>query len=229
LAKNSNLDIISRSNISDSVYHWLKKAIINTEYKPGERITQEAITEKLKISRTPVREAFKRLESEGILTLKPNFGAVVVHLSREKFLEIYEIRELLETAASFHAAEHITDSEITELEKINAKMLSVYNSPQRFMDCNRLFHHTLYRLSKREYLVNCITTLWNLTEPYRLMYISHKGKADTALDEHTQILQALKLRKPADVSEAIRRHLRDVVTTLSSNSTDLLDVKNQEN
>jgi DNA-binding GntR family transcriptional regulator len=229
LAKKSDLNIITRSNISDEVYRWLKKAIISIEYKPGERITQEAITEKLKISRTPVREAFKRLESEGLLTLKPNFGAVVVHLSREKFLEIYELRELLETTAGFHAAEHIADSEIAELEKINEKMLSVYNSPQRFMDCNRLFHHTLYILSRREYLVNCITTLWNLTEPYRLMYISHKGKTDIALDEHMQILQALKLRKPGDVSEAIRSHLRDVVTTLSSNSTDLLDVKSQEN
>jgi DNA-binding GntR family transcriptional regulator len=215
---------ITHENISDSVYNWIKQAILNVEFKPGERLPQEAITERLNISRTPVREAFKRLEAEGLLAVKPHLGAVVVHLSRSKFLELYEIRELLETAAALHAAENISDSGIAELEKINAKMIALHGHPQKFMDCNRTFHLTLYGFSNRDYLVNYITGIWNLTEPYRLMYISHEGKTSVAVDEHVQILTALKQKKARDVSKAIHDHLHDVVTTLSSNSTDLLDV-----
>jgi DNA-binding GntR family transcriptional regulator len=224
LADNGSSLIITRENISDSVYGWIKKAIINVEFKPGERLTQEMITERLNISRTPVREAFKRLEAEGLLIVKPRLGAVVVQLSLAKFLELYEIRSLLETAAALHAAEKITDKNIAELEKINAKMISNFGHPQKFMECNRSFHLTLYGYSGMRYLVNYITGVWNLTEPYRLMYISHEGKSTVAVDEHVQVIDALKRRKPDEVSQAIREHLRDVVTTLSQNSTDLLDV-----
>jgi DNA-binding GntR family transcriptional regulator len=219
---NENTFVITRENMSDAVYGWIKDAILSVEFKPGERLTQEMITERLQISRTPVREAFKRLEAEGLLTVKPYLGAVVVHLSLAKFLELYEIRELLETTAAFHAAENITEENIAELEKINSTMITLSGSPQKFMGCNRSFHLTLYGFSNREYLVNYITGVWNLTEPYRLRYISHEGKSAVAIEEHMQIIDALKRANPHDTSEAIRVHLKDVVSTLSHGNTGLL-------
>jgi DNA-binding GntR family transcriptional regulator len=149
---------------------------------------------------------------------------MVVRLSLEKLLEVYEIRMLLEGAAVRHVGENITDKHIKELEKINSKMASSRNDIQQFMNCNRNFHHTLYSFSKREYLINSIFSLWDLIEPYRLMYFMHEGKQDGAIEEHIQIIAALKRHEPEEVRQAIVEHLNDVVTTLSRNGEELLGI-----
>jgi DNA-binding GntR family transcriptional regulator len=216
--------ILAYSTISDIVYKWIRQAIVASEFKPGEWITQENITGRLNVSRTPVRDAFKRLQSEGLLIIKPHMGAMVVHLSLEKLIEVYEIRMLLEGAAARHAGENITDKNIKELEKINAKMAACRNDTKQFINCNRNFHHTLYSFSRREYLINSIFSLWDLIEPYRLMYFMHKGKLDGAIEEHVQIIDALKRHEPEKVHQAVIDHLTDVVSTLSRDGENLLDM-----
>lgn len=221
--KNKELfPIPTYSTISDTVYNWIREAIANSHFKPGEWITQEAITEQLNVSRTPVRDAFKRLQSEDLLIINPHKGAMVVYLSLEKLLEIYEIRALLEGAAALHASKNITEKNIKELEKINQKMASSRNNTQQFTNCNRDFHHTLYSISKRDYLVNCIFSFWNIIEPYRLKYFKHEGKTDEAIQEHIKIIEALKLREPERVRQVIIEHLHDVTTTLSKDGEKLL-------
>lgn len=220
--------IFTYSTISDSVYKWIRQAIVTSEFKPGEWITQENITERLNVSRTPVRDAFKRLQSEGLLIIKPHRGAMVVRLSLEKLLEVYEIRMLLEGAAVRHSCENITDKNIKELEKINSKMASCRNNAQQFMSYNRNFHHTLYSFSRREYLINSIFSLWDLIEPYRLMYFMHKGKPDGAIEEHIQIIAALKCHKPEKVRQAVIEHLTDVVATLSKDGEKLLGMNDPQ-
>jgi DNA-binding GntR family transcriptional regulator len=217
LKTNNNSPILSYSTISDIVYKWIREGIINSEFKPGEWITQEMVTERLNVSRTPVRDAIKRLQSEGLLIVKPHKGAMVVQLSMEKLIEIYEIRMLLEGAAAKHAGKNITDKDIRELEKLNAKMISQRDDLQKFMVCNRAFHHTLYCFSKREYLINSIFALWDLIEPYRLRYFSLKGKIDEAIKEHVKVISFLRNHQPEEVREAIVKHLNDVVTTLTNN------------
>jgi DNA-binding GntR family transcriptional regulator len=216
--------ILAYSTISDMVYKWIRDAIVNSYFKPGEWITQEDITERLHVSRTPVRDAFKRLQSEDLLIIKPHQGAMVVFLSLEKLLEIYEIRTLLEGAAAKHACENITDKNIKGLEKINLKMDSSRADVQQFMSCNRIFHHTLYSFSKREYLVNSIFSLWDLIEPYRLMYFKHEGKTERGLQEHVQIIEALKNNDPENVRRAVVEHLNDVITTLAKDGKTLLSI-----
>ena len=88
--------IIQYTTVSDSVYLWVKNAIIQGEFKPGEHIAQERLTKTLGVSRTPVRDAIKRLEAEGLLITKPHCGAVVFQLSKERLTEIYDIRILME-------------------------------------------------------------------------------------------------------------------------------------
>jgi DNA-binding GntR family transcriptional regulator len=197
------------------VYNWIREAIVNSYFKPGEWITQEEITERLNVSRTPVRDAFKRLQAEDLLIIKPHQGAMVAYLSLEKLLEIYEIRTLLEGAAALHAGKNITEKSIRELEKVNQKMISSRANAQQFMNCNRSFHHTLYSFSKREYLVNSIFSFWNLIEPYRFMYFKHEGKTEESIQEHIKIIDALRLREPEKVRQVIIEHLNDVITTLT--------------
>lgn len=204
------------STISDIVYNWIKNAILRSEFKPGERITQETITKRLNVSRTPVRDAFKRLQSEGLLIVKSHFGAIVFELSMDKVSEIYEIRSLLEGLGARYACEMITDENIRELTEINDKLTKHRGDMIELMKYNREFHMTLYGYSKREYLLSHIHSLWDLTEPYRLIYVSHESKVEAAMMEHQNILEALKCRNPDAVFQEITSHLQDVVATLSS-------------
>ena len=88
----NNQPLIQYTTVSDSVYLWIKNAIIQGDFKPGEHIAQESLTKKLGVSRTPVRDAIKRLEAEGLLITRPHCGAVVFQLDRNCLHEIYDIR-----------------------------------------------------------------------------------------------------------------------------------------
>ena len=207
--------LIKYSRLSDVVYEWIRNAILSSEFKPGERLSQEMITERLQVSRTPVRDAFNRLQTEGLLDVRPNAGAIVTRLSNEKLAEFYELRALLEGPAARYACENITDEDIAELTRINDQMQQHCDDLPEFIRDNRSFHHALYSFSRREYLVSHIFQLWDLVEPYRYMYIHTKGKTDASIQEHLKVLDALRKRDALTAGKVIVDHLALVVSTLS--------------
>lgn len=215
MASNDNSPIIQYSTLSDIVYNWIRDAILNSEFKPGERLSQEMITGRLQVSRTPVRDAFKRLQTEGLLEIRPNSGAIVTRLSAEKLAEIYELRTLLEGPAARYACQNITDQGICHLAEINRQMILHREDPNEFIKGNRAFHTALYGYSQRDYLVNYIFQLWDLIEPYRIMYISKKGKAEGSIQEHLEVISALERRDEAETERVIVDHLKRVVAALS--------------
>lgn len=215
MESNGNSPLIQYSTLSDIVYNWIRDAILNSEFKPGERLSQEMITGRLQVSRTPVRDAFKRLQTEGLLEIRPNSGAIVTRLSAEKLAEIYELRTLLEGPAARYACQNITDQDIEHLAEINQHMMLHREDPNEFIKGNRAFHTALYGYSNRNYLVNYIFQLWDLIEPYRIMYISKKGKAEGSIQEHLEVISALTRRDEAETERVIVEHLKKVVTTLS--------------
>ena len=120
--------IIQYTTVSDSVYLWVKNAIIQGEFKPGEHIAQARLTKTLGVSRTPVRDAIKRLEAEGLLITKPHCGAVVFQLSKERLTEIYDIRILMEQYCAARTCIRASDDDIRQLEEISLKMLDFSNN-----------------------------------------------------------------------------------------------------
>ena len=215
MAPNNNSPLIQYSTLSDIVYNWIRDAILNSEFKPGERLSQEMITQRLQVSRTPVRDAFKRLQTEGLLEVRPNSGAIVTRLSAEKLAEIYELRTLLEGPAARYACENITDEDIAQLSEINQNMVMHRDDPNEFIKGNRAFHTALYGYSNRDYLVNYIFQLWDLIEPYRIMYVSKKGKIEGSIQEHLEVISALSRRDADETERVIVEHLKKVVMTLS--------------
>lgn len=215
MVSNDNSPLIQYSTLSDIVYNWIRDAILNSEFKPGERLSQETITQRLQVSRTPVRDAFKRLQTEGLLEIRPNSGAIVTRLSAEKLVEIYELRTLLEGPAARYACQNITDKDIDHLAEINQHMILHREDPNEFIKGNRAFHTALYGYSNRDYLVNYIFQLWDLIEPYRLMYVSKKGKVEGSIQEHLEVISALTQRNASETERVIVEHLNKVVTTLS--------------
>ena len=139
--------IIQQTTVSDSVYLWVKNAIIQGEFKPGEHIAQERLTKTLGVSRTPVRDAIKRLEAEGLLITKPHCGAVVFQLSKERLTEIYDIRILMEQYCAARTCIRASDDDIRQLEEISLKMLDFSNNSKEFMQLDRQFHTRFCELS----------------------------------------------------------------------------------
>lgn len=211
-----NKPIIQYSTVSDSVYLWIKNAIIQGDFKPGEHIAQERLTKTLGVSRTPVRDAMKRLESEGLLITKPHCGAVVFQLSGAHLKEIYEIRILMEQYCAEKTCAIITDEEIHHLEEINTNMQHYSNTSKEFMQLDRQFHAFFCSLSGCTNALEILEGLWNKCDSFKSIYYSLDGRARDTLAEHGRIITALRERNVTDLKNAIDSHLKDVVKSVSS-------------
>lgn len=208
--------IIQYTTISDSVYLWIKNAIIQGDFKPGEHIAQESLTKKLGVSRTPVRDAIKRLEAEGLLITRPHCGAVVFQLSRSLLTEIYDIRILMEQYCASRTCMKATDEDMNEIEAINMRMLNYSNTSKEFMQLDRQFHSLLCSVSGCTNTVEILEGLWNKCDSFKSIYYSLEGRASDTLAEHARIIRCLKVRDIDGVKEAISDHMKDVVESIAS-------------
>ena len=203
--------IIQYTTVSDSVYLWVKNAIIQGEFKPGEHIAQERLTKTLGVSRTPVRDAIKRLEAEGLLITKPHCGAVVFQLSKERLTEIYDIRILMEQYCAARTCIRASDDDIRQLEEISLKMLDFSNNSKEFMQLDRQFHTRICELSGCDDTVEILQGLWNKCDSFKSIYYPLEGRINDTLSEHAKIIQGLKNRDIDATKQAIYGHLKDVV------------------
>lgn len=211
----NNQPIIQYTTVSESVYLWIKNAIIQGDFKPGEHIAQESLTKKLGVSRTPVRDAMKRLEAEGLLITKPHCGAVVFTMSKEHLTEIYEIRILIEQYCAARTCLTASDQEIGSLEEIHLNMLGYPGSSKKFMQLDRQFHRLICSLSGCDNALEILEGLWNKCDSFKSIYYSLEGRANDTLAEHTRIIQGLKNRDVTATKAAISDHLKDVVSAIS--------------
>ncbi len=204
---------IQYRTVSDSVYGWIKDAIVNGTFQPGEHIAQERLTELLGVSRTPVRDAMKRLEAEGLVVNKPHCGVVVFDATEEQLLEIYEIRILLEQYCAAKACLLATDEQIDKIEADNSAMRRSPNTSRQFMTGDRNFHRDFCMMSGCASAIEILENLWNRCEAFKAIYYSIDGKADSTLEEHAHIIQAFRDRDVETVKAVINSHLQDVVQT----------------
>ncbi len=207
----STQPLIQYTTVSESVYLWIKNAIIQGDFKPGEHIAQETLTKKLGVSRTPVRDAIKRLEAEGLLITKPHCGAVVFKLSRERLTEIYDIRILMEQYCAARTCILASDENINALETINLRMLNFSNTSREFMQLDRQFHSLICTLSGCDDTVEILEGLWNKCDSFKSIYYSLEGRINDTLAEHSRIIQGLRNRDIDMTKQAISDHLKDVV------------------
>jgi DNA-binding GntR family transcriptional regulator len=193
---------------SELVYKELREAIEKGELKPGERVMEVDVAEWLKVSRTPVRDALRRLESEGVLALEPRNGLVVVSLDRQAMLELYVMREVLEGTAARLCARHASDFELTELEELVNREEKLRGNFEELARHNRRFHEAVHRGAHNRYLeksLNAVNdSMWLLGKSQ--MLLPHRAK--TAESEHREIVAAIVKRDPATAEEAARRHVR---------------------
>ena len=202
--KANNLRQASRA---DHVHKEILQAIRNGRYQPGERIRETEVAGWLEVSRTPVREALRRLESDGLLTFESWRGVVVSDLNRQQIGELYAMREVLEGAAARMAARHIDDAEIELLSLLLEQAEKAVDDPERLAGINRKLYQTIYVAAHNQYLLQTLKQQENAIALLRGTTFALPGRAETAASEHRNIVEAIRNRD-ADASEnAARLHI----------------------
>ncbi len=195
--------------IRDKVYERLRSAILSGALEPGERLVERKLAELLGVSRTPVREAIRMLELEGLVTHLPRVGAVVAQVSDSEVLEIYRIRAVLEGLAARMAAEKITPEQLNKLAELvqifeeNAKQGNL----ERLEEAHREFNDLIYRAAGSSRLYSMITTLVEHIDRYTRVGYCHPGRIAEATLEHRQLVEAIRMRDGALAEQVAREHI----------------------
>ena len=199
-------------------YAALKQAVLAGAFKPGEILTLRALTKRLDFGDTPVREAVKRLISEGAFEGLPNRSARVPFLDRREIQQILDLRILLESTAAALAAQNITLHQIEQLRSLHQAMGSAVavDDSQQYGELNRAFHFEIYRVADNKTLATLIEALWLRMAPFvsrtRSLITSDPAQAwQVACGQHEALLAALQSRD----AEAARMAMREDLSALT--------------
>jgi DNA-binding GntR family transcriptional regulator len=199
-------------SLGDFAYRVLRDCIRSGRFTPGEHLREADVAEWLNISRTPVREAFHRVISEGLLTNGPWNGVMVADLDASQLIQLYAVREALEGTAAALAAEHATQAEIRLLLRIASKEAREKNSPDRLVGINGELHQTLYTAAHNRYLLQSVNTIVDALGLLRHSTFVLPGSIELAHREHLQIIGAIRDRKPSEAEQWAREHVRHALS-----------------
>ena len=190
--------------LREQIVSSLRDSIIKGELNPGQKLTEPELAEKLGISRTPIREAFRQLESEGFLTVIPRRGAVVSRITKKEVSDFYELKSLLEGYAARIAAEKITEKGIEKLRKINEQLLVLAEKDDvdAFFSKNDEFHNTFISYCGNEKLLEFHEHLVRRFMRFRLGALSVPGRLMGIVKQHRTIIRALA-EKDGPLAEAV--------------------------
>jgi DNA-binding GntR family transcriptional regulator len=191
-------------------YTHLERAILIGELKPRERLVEFDLAERLGLSRTPVREALRRLEERGLVSILPRRGAVVADLSPDEVESIYEVRVCLESLASRLALASITPAQIAQVAELEAvcTKLTAREDIVAVMAANDRFHDAIYGAARNPCLLELIRQLRQRVSLIRFNAWSLPDRIGRSMAEHRQIVKMLRARDAAHMATLIRRHLR---------------------
>lgn len=196
------------ASLADQVFEKLESDIIHGVYTRGEVLTELKLVEQLGVSRTPIREALRRLEQERLIedTAK---GSVVLGITADDLLDIMNIREQIECLAAYYACINMTEEGIKELEEI-VDLQDFYFSKwdtDRLRQADDRFHDLICELSQRNVIRDTLVPLHRKTRRYRKSAIQNKDRAVLSLQEHRAIFNALKEGDPEKAKEVMKAHI----------------------
>ena len=187
-----------------AVYEELRQDIIDGKLKPGQKIIMSEIAKKYGLSEIPVREAVRRLESDGFVNFTPHVGAVVTEIDEKEFIEIYLIRIELEALATRLAVPYVSDKDVEYLTRINQEMETAIEkkSYEKLGNLNRKFHLRIYQSAPYPHLNNMLKDLWEKAERTQSVFAYVPERAEASVKEHINIINALK-KKDAELAEKL--------------------------
>lgn len=207
--------------LRDVVFNNLRQAILKGELKPGERLMEIQLAKRLGVSRTPVREAIRKLELEGLVLMIPRKGAEVADITKQDLEDVLEVRTALEELAVKDACDHITDEQLSELKKAANDFKRALEGTDLMVcaEADMHFHDVILGATNNRRLIQMLNNLSEQTYRYRMEYLKDERTHKNLIEEHDAIRRALKKHDKVKAGNAIRIHIdnqkRSILTSLS--------------
>lgn len=205
--------------LRDVVFNTLREAILKGELAPGERLMEIQLAERLGVSRTPIREAIRKLELEGLVLMIPRKGAEVAKISEKSLRDVLEVRRSLEELAIELACQRMSEEEIRQLDETQKAFVEAIDSgdAMRIAETDEAYHTIIYQGTGNIRLVQILNNLREQMYRYRLEYIKDADKRQVLLLEHEHILKALRLHHVQEAKVAMREHIDNQEITVLKN------------
>lgn len=203
-------------SLGGQIFNRIRDDILSGNYTPGEELKEATLGKQLGVSRTPVREALRQLDLEGLVEIAPNRGAKVIGISRKDVEDIYHMRARLEGLAARKAAEQIKEEELAELEEVI--LLSEFHvkkpESKQMVRLDGRFHEIMYRASGSRMIEHVLTDFLHYVKMARSHSVKTEHRAQESVKEHKRILEAIR-RRDGDLAEQLaNEHIQHVIENL---------------
>lgn len=197
--------------LRDVVFNTLRHAIITGEFAPGERLMEITLANRLGVSRTPVREAIRKLELEGLVTMIPRKGAQVAKITEKNLRDVIEIRCVLEEFAASLACERITEEEKAEMEQLHQQFVQSAKTHDilDIVEKDEQFHDAIFRATKNNRLITIINNLREQFYRYRMEYVKDIEQHSILVKEHEELMTAIFQKDSETAKQIMRTHLKN--------------------
>ncbi len=197
-----------KESIAVSIANYLRNAMINGHFKPGDKLKEKEICDELGVSRTPLREAFRILQSEGLLSYNSHQGVIVTPVTLKDIENIWEVRYSLEVMGAERAIEKMTDEDLQKLQAIETRLESLQpNDKKNIMKTNADFHMNIMRIADNDKLEKIIREIWVQISVIQSISLFKEGRLHTSCIEHKKILEAFESKDKKLVKKCMKEHL----------------------
>lgn len=199
--------------LRDVVYNTLRQAILRGELKPGERLMEIQLANKLGVSRTPVREAIRKLELDGLVLMIPRKGAEVADISEKSLKDVLEVRKALEELAVQLTCEKISKAQIAELKQAAEEFKKILKSNDitQIAEADVRFHDVIYMATDNQKLIQLLYNLREQMYRYRVEYLKRSRVYPQLIQEHEEIIRQIEKREKELAAEITCRHIDNQV------------------
>jgi DNA-binding GntR family transcriptional regulator len=208
--------INAQARTYELVLEQLREAIVNGTIQQGTVLRTAELAQEMGVSRMPVREALHRLEAEGLVTMQPYRGAIITPLSTDKVTDAYELLSVIEAMSARKAAEVINEEQLAELDELLDEMDEVRRSGDTtaYSKYNRQFHSLVYVHYHNERAHEIMSDLWNYVYRLRRMYPQAPERMEQGMQQHRDLVQALRVHDPVKVERIVRTHVEQSLEKL---------------
>lgn len=202
--------------LRDVVFNTLRQAILRGELKPGERLMEIQLANKLGVSRTPIREALRKLELEGLVNMVPRKGAEVADITEKSLRDVLEVRKALEELSVQLACEKITEEEIEELKRAAERFKDTLDNQDvtKIAEADVAFHDIIYTATDNQKLILLLNNLREQMYRYRVEYLKKEEAYPQLIAEHEELIDNISKRNKEEATRIMCEHIDNQVATV---------------
>ena len=202
--------------LRDVVFNTLRQAILRGELKPGERLMEIQLANKLGVSRTPIREALRKLELEGLVNMVPRTGAEVADITEKSLRDVLEVRKALEELSVQLACEKITEEEIEELKRVAERFKDTLDDQDvtKIAEADVAFHDVIYTATDNQKLILLLNNLREQMYRYRVEYLKKEEAYPQLIAEHEELIDNISKRNKEEATRIMCEHIDNQVATV---------------